>query len=465
MKHNPLHKPFLIWTFFALLGAGHFISPSPALSDYHLLRKYIIAYNQEALKESLIDDTHRGEEGVLRIRPEIGKSLGIKVFMDQDYLNSKELFEKSDVFLEDAKMALRSGEKEKSQGDHIQMIADLFLSHKWSLELAKKKLAAYRSRLNASLDDRLDETVSIELMDRLLEESLKKTDSRLRDALGLFFNTCLGQDRSNLYLTPENVTFVNQVLHGFINEASEKELKMFDLDQDRGSHKNPSYNWKNAVEKRASKYIPLFEATLKKTGNKTYKLDPLLFFALMKRESQFKALAISPVGAVGLTQIMPKTGKDLGMKNIYDPSYFGKAVSLMRQERRTRGQAEATLLGITETNKLSQVQRALELMQNSLRLGKEREKLFAKYKRELLKKRTDDRLDPSLAIEYGLTYFARQMRAQRGDMSLALASYNAGPGAVRKYKGIPPYEETVYFRNKVLQYYRDYRRKVQGNNH
>jgi soluble lytic murein transglycosylase-like protein len=237
---------------------------------------------------------------------------------------------------------------------------------------------------------------------------------------------------------------------------------MFHLDRDRGRHKNPSYNWKNAVEKRASKYIPLFEATLKKSGNKAYNIDPLLFFALMKRESQFKALAVSPVGAVGLTQIMPKTGKDLGMKNIYDPSYFGKAVSLMRQEGRTREQAEAALLGITETNKLSQARRARELMVKSLRLGKKREKLFSKYKRELLRKRTDDRLDPSLAIEYGLTYFARQMRAQRGDMSLALASYNAGPGAVRKYKGIPPYEETVFFRNKVLQYYRDYQRKVQG---
>jgi soluble lytic murein transglycosylase-like protein len=463
MKHSHLHKPFLIWTFFALLGAGHFVSPSPALSDYHLLKKYIIAYNQEALKESLINDTHRGEEGVLRIRAEIGKSLGIKVFMDQDYLDSKELFEKADVFLEDAKMALRSEEKEKPQENHIQMIADLFLSHKWSLELAKKKLAAYRPRLNADVDDRLDETVSIEAMDRLLEESLKKTDSRLRDALGLFFNICQGQDRSNLYLTPENVTFVNQVFHGFINEASQKEMDMFDLDRDRGSHKNPSYNWKNAVEKRASKYIPLFEATLKKPGNKTYNIDPLIFFALMKRESQFKALAVSPVGAVGLTQIMPKTGKGLGMKNIYDPSYFGEAVSLMRQERRTKEQAEATLLGITESNKLSQARRARALMQKSLRLGKERGKLFAKYKRELLKKRTDDRLNPSLAIEYGLTYFARQMRAQGGDMSLALASYNAGPGAVRKYKGIPPYEETVYFRNKVLQYYRDYQRKVQGN--
>ena len=460
MKNVPYHKLFLFWFLFALISAGYFISPSPALCDYHLLKKFIIAYNQEALKESLIDDSHRGEEGVLRIRPEIGKTFGIKVFMDQDYLDSKELFDKADVFLEDAKMALRSDEKVEE--DHIQIIADLFLSYKWSMELARKKLAAYRSRLNANVDDRLNQTVSVEAMDRLLKESLKKTDHKLRDALGLFFNVCQGQDRSNLYLTLDNVSFVNQVFHGFINEAPEKELEMFDLDQDRGRHKNPSYNWKNAVEKRAAKYIPLFEATLKESGNKIYNVDPLLFFALMKRESQFKALAVSPVGAVGLTQIMPKTGKGLGMKNIYVPSYFGKGVSLMKQERRTKERAEAALFLINETNKLTQARRARELMQESLRLGKKREKLFSKYKRELLKKRADDRLNAALAIEYGLTYFARQMRAQKGDMSLALACYNAGPGAVRKYKGIPPYDETVFFRNKVLQYYRDYQRKVQN---
>lgn len=460
MRPSLHHKLFLFWGFFVLISAEHFISPSSALCDSHLLKKFIIAYNQEALKESLIDDTHRGEEGVLRIRPEIGKSFGIKVFIDQDYLESKKLFEKADVFLEDAKMALSSDVK--AEKDHFQMIADLFLSHKWSLELAKKKLAAYRSRLNARVDDRLDQTVSVETMDRLLKESLKKTDYRLRDALGLFFNICQAPDQSNSYLTPDNVTFVNQVFYGFISEASDKELEMFDLDRDSGRHKNPSYNWKNVVEKRASKYVPMFEASLEKSGSKIYNIDPLLFFALMKRESQFKALAISPVGAVGLTQIMPKTGKDLGMKNIYIPSYYGKAVSLMRKERRTQEQAEAALFLITETNKLSQARRARELMQQCLSLGKKREKLFHKYKRELLKKRADDRLKPALAIAHGLSYFARQMKAQGGDISLALASYNAGPGAVRKYKGIPPYEETVYFRNKVLEYYRDYQEKMKN---
>ena len=55
---------------------------------------------------------------------------------------------------------------------------------------------------------------------------------------------------------------------------------------------------------------------------------------------------------------------------------------------------------------------------------------------------------------------ARMMKMQKGDISLALASYNAGPHRVKQYGGVPPFTETVGFRNRVLRYYRDYLRKV-----
>ena len=53
------------------------------------------------------------------------------------------------------------------------------------------------------------------------------------------------------------------------------------------------------------------------------------------------------------------------------------------------------------------------------------------------------------------------MKEHEGDISLALASYNAGPHRVREYHGIPPFAETVLFRNRVLEYYREYLRKAQ----
>jgi soluble lytic murein transglycosylase-like protein len=102
-------------------------------------------------------------------------------------------------------------------------------------------------------------------------------------------------------------------------------------------------------------------------------------------------------------------------------------------------------------------------MQLSLRLGKKRGRLYSRYKRELLEKRTDNRLQPAQAIEYGLKYFAKLMKVQRGDMSLALASYNTGPNRIKRFNGLPPYGETVRYRNKVLEYYRDYLRKAKGN--
>lgn len=52
-----------------------------------------------------------------------------------------------------------------------------------------------------------------------------------------------------------------------------------------------------------------------------------------------------------------------------------------------------------------------------------------------------DPFDPSANIEAGSRYLSQQLKAF-GDLRLALAAYNAGPEAVRKYAGIPPFAET-----------------------
>jgi soluble lytic murein transglycosylase-like protein len=45
----------------------------------------------------------------------------------------------------------------------------------------------------------------------------------------------------------------------------------------------------------------------------------------------------------------------------------------------------------------------------------------------------------------------------KGDMILTLAAYNAGPEAVRKYGGVPPFEETRTYVKKVIAYYQQLR--------
>ncbi len=59
-------------------------------------------------------------------------------------------------------------------------------------------------------------------------------------------------------------------------------------------------------------------------------------------------------------------------------------------------------------------------------------------------------------IAAGTRYFSRMKTSFNHDISLALAAYNAGPGAVRKHKGIPPYKETQNYVKRVLRLYRKY---------
>lgn len=101
---------------------------------------------------------------------------------------------------------------------------------------------------------------------------------------------------------------------------------------------------------------------------------PALLAALLRAESGFDARAVSPAGAQGIAQLMPATGRGLGVTDPFDPA---QAIP-----------AAARLLG-------------------------------------------------------------GHLRAF-GSVPLALAAYNAGPGAVRRDGGVPPYRETQAYVAKVM---------------
>ena len=60
-----------------------------------------------------------------------------------------------------------------------------------------------------------------------------------------------------------------------------------------------------------------------------------------------------------------------------------------------------------------------------------------------------DVTDPAQALEGGAKYLKQQLDAFGGDVTKALAAYNAGPGAVQRYGGVPPYAETQTYVQKV----------------
>lgn len=71
--------------------------------------------------------------------------------------------------------------------------------------------------------------------------------------------------------------------------------------------------------------------------------------------------------------------------------------------------------------------------------------------------RVTDPFSPAQSIDAGARHFKALLKRYRNDPTLALAAYNAGPGAVARYGGPPPYAETQAYVEKVQALYFAYR--------
>jgi len=71
----------------------------------------------------------------------------------------------------------------------------------------------------------------------------------------------------------------------------------------------------------------------------------------------------------------------------------------------------------------------------------------------------EDPVDPAQNILGGTRYLRWLANQFNGDMLLTLAAYNAGPDAVKKYGGVPPFEETRQYVRRVMAYYLQLRRQ------
>jgi soluble lytic murein transglycosylase-like protein len=69
--------------------------------------------------------------------------------------------------------------------------------------------------------------------------------------------------------------------------------------------------------------------------------------------------------------------------------------------------------------------------------------------------------DPAQNIDAGARYLKQQLDRFGGDIPKSLAAYNAGPGAVQRYGGVPPYAETQNYVRRVQAYADEYRRQAE----
>ena len=229
------------------------------------------------------------------------------------------------------------------------------------------------------------------------------------------------------------------------------------------------YNLEKIIDKepRIEEYLPLIKKSVDKYQN-IYDVDPLLVIALLKAETyNFDKSAISIAGAAGLAQIIPETAEGYGIK-AYNPEYLHQA----REDRRTARRYRSKFLKELKNKDKHSIDKLFGYKEDYRFYKKKSMDGFRKYKKELKKltqgksekelRKIDERFIPEVAIDFSVKHIAELLKSRKGDMREAVSAYNAGLGAVRKYNGVPPYSETVKYQNKIINYYKSYKKFIEN---
>lgn len=154
--------------------------------------------------------------------------------------------------------------------------------------------------------------------------------------------------------------------------------------------------WKQTiVEVKPIQNVPF--ASLINQYGEAYGIDPALIAAVIRCESSFNPHAVSTAGAVGLMQISLPTWQE---------------IKSTHHEWRSIQNPEGDMQALFQ---------------------------------------------PQINIAAGANYLHAMLRRYRGDPVKAVAAYNAGPGSVDRYKGIPPYSETIRYVHHVAAVWSEYR--------
>jgi soluble lytic murein transglycosylase-like protein len=149
------------------------------------------------------------------------------------------------------------------------------------------------------------------------------------------------------------------------------------------------------VEVEPIQNVP-FASIINQSG-KAYCIDPTLIAAVIRCESSFNPRAVSSAGAVGLMQISLPTWREI-----------------KRNHHEWQG------------------------------IQSPEGDIHALYQ-------------PQINIAAGTAYLHAMLLRYQGDPVKAVAAYNAGPGSVDRYKGVPPYRETKRYVHHVAAVWREYR--------